>query len=794
MYKEIIIEKVKKSLVPILAGLVIVICTFPSNEWTYSFGIDPALTWCYNYFFNNDLSLTKDIIFPHGPLAFFMYPLPENIILTTIVVSILKFLLVYNLLLLLSEQNKVIKWSSAIVIAYSLSLVVGINHLILVNVILIYCSTFLNKDSKIKYIAYLLTAFALYVKSYVAIISGLIFLSFIIYNLISKKDVKTFLIDSLFLLTLNLLFWIIMYGTFDGFIDYLWGMFQLAQDNSSAVSYYPKNNWLVMSLFIFSIPLLFIINRNKKFMFYSILIGLSLFAAWKHGMARQDIHHMRGFLIYVLICSVSLLVFYRKSIIVNTLIVSFALGLLYFNIKSSTYYQELNFRYFQADNFIQFVSDFKNLKIESNNKSQNDILVNKLPDNILDSIGDATVDVYPWDYSIIPVNNLNWQPRVVINSYAAYTPWLDKQNAMHFKSEKSAQYIIWEKEKISSDVNGGKFNSIDERYLLNDEPQTIIELLRNYEYWYSNNRFLILKKRKREIDVSSKISSEENIKWSTWQNVPKLIEGQLLRAKLNFRKSFLQRFKSFIYKDEQFWIYLKLEDNSIHKYRIVPQNASDGLWINPYLINYINTSTVKQIMFKASNEDILSEELSVNWETFSFNTKNIINEFFAIIQNNQDSTILQSANSFEIGNIPNWSIINNESLSIEAFEGEKSFLLKPDNYSCAYSISLDSISKGNIKIEAGCWIKNPDYKESKNILIVISIDNDNGNVIWKGLHIDNQLFYNKNWNHINNYLDYNNIEPNCTLKVYLWNTDDSNILIDNFTVMISKSNDSDENN
>ena len=79
----------------VLFGLLLSILTFPNLDWTFSSGIDPSLVWVFNNLNIEGLSNGSHIIFPHGPLAFFMYPLPENVILVMIVIALLKILLLF---------------------------------------------------------------------------------------------------------------------------------------------------------------------------------------------------------------------------------------------------------------------------------------------------------------------------------------------------------------------------------------------------------------------------------------------------------------------------------------------------------------------------------------------------------------------------------------------------------------------------------------------------------------------------------------------------------------------------
>lgn len=143
-----------------ILSIFIVIGTFPVNDWSFSVGIDSPLSWVFNYLFENELNIGKHIIFPHGPLAFFMYPLPENILLSTLVTSLLKALLVFNFIWLFSDSKSQIRWLGSFLFAYFISIIAGFNHLLLANILLLYCNFYLTNKKAFKYLAFFITSFA----------------------------------------------------------------------------------------------------------------------------------------------------------------------------------------------------------------------------------------------------------------------------------------------------------------------------------------------------------------------------------------------------------------------------------------------------------------------------------------------------------------------------------------------------------------------------------------------------------------------------------------------------------
>lgn len=767
----------------ILISLLVVIITFPENDWTFTYGIDPPLQWVFNYFSQYGFELGKHIIFPHGPLAFFMYPIQDNIIISTIVNSILKGLIVFNIVNLLSSSNNVTKWIVAFLTAYLISIIAGFNHLALANIILLYCNSYQSNKKIFKLIAFIITALVFYVKAYVAITTGFLFISFEILHFAKSKKIKEVIVDSFLILLFILSFWISLYHSIFGFTDYIIGIIQLAQDNSSAASYYPYNNWTLLGFFFLTLCALIYINKSEKSFFYWTLIGFSIFAAWKHGMAREDFSHANGFLTFTIICFIGFLIFNKEKFLVNFSLSIIAIFLFNLNMKNSVNYAPKSYSFFNLNHFVEFVTDFSSLKQKNTYDSEINISKNKLPKIFTDKINKSTIDVYPWDYSFVPANNLNWQPRVVLHSYASYTSWLDLQNANHFSSKIAPEFILLERSNWSN-VNGGTMTSIDSRYFLNDEPQTMLSILENYNYAESDSKYLLLKKRKAPIKSISKIIQTNNSEWNKWIVVPKY-NSQLTRARLHFENSLLQKLKSFFYKDEQFWIYLKLNNNVIHKYRIVPKNAADGIWINPYIFDSEKEYIVNEIMFKCSNQKILNQNIAVSWEQIEFdNEKNRMDNFFNMEGAKKDSTIFASINDFEKLKSNYWSDINLDLQSAISFKGSSSQVLKAQSYSSTFKLPLDSIPLQNVEIIGECWIKSQDYKLSNKLELIINIEDSSGSILYTNAFIDAQLIDENQWNHIFHFSEYTNNKSNCILKVYLLNNSDEDILLDNFKVSI----------
>jgi hypothetical protein len=98
----------------------------------------------------------------------------------------------------------------------------------------------------------------------------------------------------------------------------------------------------------------------------------------------------------------------------------------------------------------------------------------QLPANVRSLIGRSSVDVMPWDSSLAILNGLNLKERPVMQSYAAYTPWLDAQNARFLGSDQAADIILY---VTQSATNG---NATDNRPAAWDESMAKRPLMENY--------------------------------------------------------------------------------------------------------------------------------------------------------------------------------------------------------------------------------------------------------------------------------------------------------------------------
>lgn len=768
---ESILREKGKYIFLFIMTLVVAVFSFPEVDLVFDIGIDPPLKWLYNHLFSTGLLAGKSIVFPHGPLAFFMYPLADNFLLATLVTIVLQVVFVFQLFKLVAVAKKQ-DWLITAVLAWFVFSLSNFNQLVISNVSIAYLLFLKNEKPANKYWGFLLTAFAFYVKAWVAIITGTLSFSLVLLVFFRNKNYKQVLVDAGILLSAMYLFWIVMYGSLFGFVDYCIGMFHLAGDNSAAAAYHPKNNWLLIAPLLLSVFILPFIKRTNESKTFGFLFFLSFFAAWKYGMAREDYSHVRTYLFFLVVAMVLFVIYKRKDLLLNSSIVVVAAILFVLNMKNVENPQPITFHCSGIVNFANFVSSYSKIKETSAAQNQKNIESNRLPAEIREKISNSTVDIYPWDYTIVAANELNWKARPVIQSYAAYTSWLDEKNAEHFKSKEAPEYFIFDLNKITFDLNGEKLESIDNRYLLNDEPQTLLQIIKNYRRVYTDTNFLVYQKQENPIEIQSVETKPQKTKWNEWIAIPDSVTA-FTRLKLHLKTSFSGKIKSMFYKDELYYMYYKTADGRTLQYRIVPQNAVDGIWIAPFYTSVGDESPVEkimEIMVVSSNKNMVRSPIIMNWEYFNMEEL-AMNDFFGKDSTQSPEIYLSEGFNFEADN-SNWKGYNKDKVFNYSYYKQKAYRLDPEIFSPSFTFNTDSLPRLPVRVCVDCWLK--PFGGAKATL-VIETENMDGQKNWRGIDINRQIINPDGLNHIYNYMDLD--EEATNVAVYIWNNGKKSIMI-----------------
>lgn len=715
-------------------ALLLVTWTFPVMDWTYGPGDDSSLVWVFNSLADSGYRQAAQFIFPHGPLAWLMYPLPEHAVVAMVLYALLKVSLFVGLGMAIAAEKAWQRMILAFVMAFLLVMHSRLEFMLVTNV-LVYCWLGLRRNVRWPlYCVVLLVALAFYIKATASVMTLVLFAACIGCRAVRFGQWKHALISFAELAAALVFLSLLLFGTLDGFGKRLLGLVQLASDSSAAVAVYPFVPWGILAMVFFISLVVLFGNKAPNGRYFAVMCAPLLFASWKHGMARADHQHVQGFIIILGTVLLLAVLFSSRRWWLRLPLALLAL-LLFFRVDDQTFHPDSVQGPFSGfARAALFVSDLQGVKSACEARSRGNIAMDKLPADMRKRIGNATVDVYPYDLAIIPANGLNWQPRPVIQSYVAYTPWLDARDAAHFASAKAPEFIVWHFTNADLGLNGTGMGSIDGRLMLNNEPSTMLQLLSRYERVEREGRFMLLKKRAPESARSSSVPGMRKAAWNSWLAVPEDGPG-LLRLSVHIPTSFAMRAKRFFYKDEQVWILMKNASGRIFQYRIVPKNAEEGLWVSPVVADPGACTDIDQVMFTSSGPTLMPDSLDLTWERVQW-------EDAAVPLFCTGTDTVPWSSTFPMGT-PADAWVTPGSNTVD---GE--LVRQTGTYSPTYIIALDSLPGWVGRLAFSYWVKVPGYRYGRTVSSVWDLGGPAGRLSWNAQVIDEVLVDAGTWAHV----------------------------------------------
>ncbi|OFX88102.1 MAG: hypothetical protein A2W99_10860 [Bacteroidetes bacterium GWF2_33_16] len=764
----------KSNIVYFSIGLVIFLLTFPSFVITHYNGLDASYFWALNYFFADYKETFGTLIYPFGPLGFLKSPffIGANYQTGIIFYSLVRGLLV-SFLLILSRKNKLkVTYAAGVIllILFFSTFDNSIIGLVLAGILLH------QKTNKIWYllVSVIISVTAVFIKSSLGLSCFSIILVYSAYQFLYKK----YYLLPVWFLTLSVI-GVILIGSFYGLFHFLFSTVKMISGYSSALSLFPDNNWffLSLSLILFAtIP--FILRKKETYLLYA-LMAFASFAAWKHAIVREDIFHNRIFLDFLIIFFGFLLIITQEK--KRWVFIPMLLSILFFalNMRNIPGYDKPIHFSNSPVNFYKSIINFKTSRLKGENSVNESLKVAILDNSTRSIIGDKSIDIFPWELSYIPSNSLNWKPRATLQA-GAYSLWIDSISASAFLLTTGPEYVLFH---FNDCPNYTKLGSLDGRYILNDEPLSILNLLSNYKIVQSTTEYALLAKRPESVFSEPKLIKRESRKWKEWIGVPHSENG-ILRVKFYYSEKLLAKIKSFLYKGEFFQIEYKFTDGTIYLYRFNPETAISGLWINPFIIDINKPELNKNVEFirlSSNGQDLLDQQINLEWNVIECTDSTDLS-YLENLQAPIKEPIIYSKNDFESKpDCWSWNSENHDSLKV--YSGKFSNRIKRNGFSASYVIPVDSINSetGYIEFFASCQAF---LNKKSNSLVVLSIEKDGKPAFWTSKSLDK--LFSDSWNE-NQFRIFLNIDQynGHILSFYIWNPDGDTCWIDDLIVSIN---------
>jgi hypothetical protein len=188
----------------------------------------------------------------------------------------------------------------------------------------------------------------------------------------------------------------------------------------------------------------------------------------------------------------------------------------------------------------------------------------------------GTVDVYPWEASVVFANGLAWSPRPVVQSYAAYTASLAELNARHVSAPRAATNVVF------------RFDSIDNRLPALSDGPSWIPLLERYRpngtaTFEGDVRHQLLTRRAKPIELTVQDARHGRASVGQWIPVPKTRSGQALFTKVEMSPTLAGRLRDTLWRPPFVFISVQLSDGRELQHRFLPRLGHAGFVLSPYV-------------------------------------------------------------------------------------------------------------------------------------------------------------------------------------------------------------------
>ncbi len=317
-----------------------------------------------------------------------------------------------------------------------------------------------------------------------------------------------------------------------------------------------------------------LVRRRNVGVAQCLLLAVIAFWAWKEGFTRQDWGYFRHPMVFygvaLLIASAGTVLLSKENIWPLRLSVYGAYGLaLWFSMQgyplgSVSYVHVL-------DNYKDYLGLISSQACRAAvQRGQTTAMQReyKLTHGVLSAVGHESVDVIPWSLMMAQGYRMRLVASPVLQSYSAYTPYLDRMNAHQIWDGGSADKIIY------------SYHTIDRRYSAFDEPATFRAILTCYRTEYPGGRYSVLTHVACARPPMLATDRPKEGALGRWITVPR----QASYADIDVRATVIGRITSILYKPSLVWLYFKLSNDRIKgPYRFIYAVGRDGLFVKYFL-------------------------------------------------------------------------------------------------------------------------------------------------------------------------------------------------------------------
>ena len=541
-------------------------------------GLDPSWRLSLHMAWNQGLIWGKEFVFTYGPLGFLCARLPFPELRYFYLVSDL--FVFGNLLFLLwtaldTEKTAVNKMAVPLIVfclgwgVFFIDL-----PLMLLAIQLFHIGRYINFGSRTSLvISCVVAGLQFYIKLNAGLIAIVLELSgIVVVGILNKQVLTTITTTAIFLAAIASVSFVLPVSI----IPYIINSLQIVAGYNDAmgVTIEGRQHYLLASSFVLFFWVMYGLSVIKP-LFHNMrdlaiwgATSLCLFILFKQGFVRADGHEdaFFNFAPFVLgIASISLSDLHRRAI--RTLVVVALFGSF-----------AVMFKHFTPDYFagqLEGVPQYGKQLIASDDTWRSALqppVEDVLQPEILSLLKDKTVDIFPWDISVIYYNKLKYIPRPVMQSYSVYTSALDQLNAAELRSSRSADFLL------------ARIECVDGRYCLSEEGETHRAIVEKYRpVTKTSNGYLVLTKREEPLTLTATLLKQRHVTFQKKVTVPASDGLVYLFGSAHY--SLYGTLRSIFFKPAELRMSFHLENGELRDYRLVRGMLEGGFPVNRLVEN-----------------------------------------------------------------------------------------------------------------------------------------------------------------------------------------------------------------
>ncbi len=357
---------------------------------------------------------------------------------------------------------------------------------------------------------------------------------------------------------------------------------------SGAMSLYSEQTaygTIITALALLGILVWPLLHGRRAFLRY-LFLAPSLLVIWKYAVVRQDAHLLRLLMVAIPVACLMYVSWNnrtRRDRQVLCLIIGFSVLAVWGNdlplsgggssLLSVIGSPVANI---EQNNFVEYFNVAKQ-DSQWSEYSAAGLGGAALPSSMRQQIGRGSVDVFPWETSIIAANNLKWDNRPSPFSFETYDPYLDNLNSNFFESGAAPQYIVWHYTGLSG-VDG-----VDGRHVLWDEPKTFRTMLSRYTLVDSSDSFMLLKKNAAAVPtpaLNQIVSLDPVPATGKWVTLKPYQRDKPLFVRTMIKQTVADKLQTELIRGNTYFLTIQYADGTQNEYRLIPENTGQGILIN----------------------------------------------------------------------------------------------------------------------------------------------------------------------------------------------------------------------